>query len=65
MNLERDRAEPLLLSVREAARLLGLGRDSTYQLIREGRLRAVRIGRRLLIPRTELEDFVQREARQI
>jgi excisionase family DNA binding protein len=54
--------EPLLIGVREAARLLNLGRDSTYQLVREGRLRSVSIGRRVLIPRTELSAFVEREA---
>jgi excisionase family DNA binding protein len=57
--------EPLLVGVREAARVLGLGRDSCYALVREGRLRAVRVGRRVLIPRAELEDFVTREVRQI
>lgn len=53
--------EPLLLSIRDAARELGAGRDSTYQLVRDGRLRAVHIGRRILIPRTELVHFIARE----
>lgn len=55
-------SEPLLLGVRDAARRLGIGRDVCYQLVREGRLRAVRVGRRILIPRAELERFVEREA---
>jgi excisionase family DNA binding protein len=54
--------EPLLLSVRDASRALGLGRDATYRLVREGRLRSVRVGRRSLVPRSELESFVEREA---
>jgi excisionase family DNA binding protein len=54
--------EPLLLGVRDAARELGIGRDSAYQLIREGRLRAVHISRRVLIPRSELAAFVERES---
>jgi excisionase family DNA binding protein len=54
-------AAPLLAGVRDAARELGIGRDTAYQLVRDGRLRAVRVGRRLLIPRTELEAFVERE----
>jgi len=54
--------ETLLVSVREAARELGLGRDSTYSLVRVGRLRSVRVGRRVLVPRAELEAFVVREA---
>ncbi len=54
--------EPLLIGVREAARALGLGRDSAYRLVRERRLRSVRVGRRVLIPRSECEAFVRREA---
>lgn len=54
--------EALLVSVRDAASRLGLGRDSTYQLVREGRLRHVRIGRRVLVPVTELAAFVARES---
>lgn len=55
--------ESLLVGVRDAAHELGVGRDTAYQLVREGRLRAVRVGRRrLLIPRTELAAFVEREA---
>jgi len=54
-------AEPLLVGVREAARELGIGRDAAYALVREGRLRHVSLGRRVLIPRSELEAFVARE----
>lgn len=53
---------PLLLSVRDAARQLGIGRDTCYELVRCGRLRSVAIGRRRLIPFRELEAFAEREA---
>ena len=56
-------AETMLLTVREAARLLGIGRDSVYALIREGRLRAVHIGRRIRVPRTALERWIESETR--
>lgn len=54
-------SEPLLIGVHDAARRLGCGRDSAYELIRTGRLRALKIGRRILVPRSELDAFVQRE----
>lgn len=57
-------SSPLLVTVREASRELGLGRDVTYQLVRDGRLRSVRLNRRILIPRAELAAFVHREASQ-
>jgi excisionase family DNA binding protein len=53
--------DSLLLGVRDAARELGLGRDMTYQLVREGRIRSVRVGRRVLGPRGELAAFCERE----
>jgi excisionase family DNA binding protein len=56
--------EPLLISVREAAQRLGLGRDATYALVREGRLRTLAVGRRRLVPVRELEAFVEREAQE-
>jgi excisionase family DNA binding protein len=57
--------EPLLISVRQAAAELPCGRDTMYELIRQGRIRSVRIGRRLLVPRTELEAFVERETSEL
>ena len=54
--------EPLLMGVREAARSLGIGRDSAYALVREGRLPAIRIGRRILVPKAALERWVDEES---
>jgi excisionase family DNA binding protein len=49
---------PLLLTVDEAARLLAIGRTSVYQLIWDGDLTPVRIGRCVRISVAELERFV-------
>lgn len=57
-----SRTQRLTLDVSEAAALLGLGRNTTYTLVRSGRLRSVRVGRRLVIPRSELDAFLEREA---
>ena len=40
---------PVLCSIAEAAKALGISRVKSYQLIREGRLETVRIGRRRLV----------------
>ncbi|WP_289008524.1 helix-turn-helix domain-containing protein [uncultured Thermomonospora sp.] len=50
--------EPLLYTVPAAARLLGLGRSKTYELIRSGRIRSVRIDGCRRIPRAALEEFI-------
>ena len=51
-------AEPLTYSVEEAAKVLGVGRGSTYELIHTGQLRHIQIGRRMLISRAVLREFL-------
>ena len=51
-------AERLAYSVDEAARLTGLSRDLLYDQMRRGNLRYVKIGRRRLITRRHLEQFL-------
>ena len=51
---------PLLVSVEDAAGLLGIGRTTLYELIRRGDVRPIRIGRCVRIPQRELEAFVER-----
>lgn len=52
----------LLFSVAEAAKLLGISRNLAYDLVREGRLPHIRLGRRVLVPRFALEQWVAMEA---
>lgn len=49
----------LLLTVEEAAELLRLGRTRTYQLVMSGRIPSVTIGRRRLVLRAGLEEYVR------
>ena len=48
-----------LLSRRDAAKLLGVTDRHVDRLIRQEGLPAVRLGRRVLIPRDELEQWLQ------
>lgn len=52
---------PLAVSPRRAAEYLGVGHDAIYQLLNQGRLRSVKLGRRRLIPLNELERFLSDE----
>jgi excisionase family DNA binding protein len=45
------------LKVREVVAILRCGKNQAYELIRDGRLRSVRIGRAIRVPREALEDF--------
>lgn len=51
----------LVFTLDEAARALTLSRSSVFKLVKSGRLRAVRVGSRALIPRKELERFLNGE----
>lgn len=50
--------QPLLLTVREAAALLRISRNSTYELIARNELPSVRLGRTIRVPRHALEAWL-------
>lgn len=50
----------LTLSVPETATLLGISRAHAYELVARRELPAVRLGRRLLIPRQAIQDLLKR-----
>ena len=50
---------PLALTVLEAGQVLRVGRSVTYELVRSGQLRSVRIGRSIRIPRNALVEYLQ------
>ena len=54
---------PIVLDVPAAGRLLGLGKNATYQAIAPGQLPSLRIGRRVLVPRDRLRALLEGEAR--
>ncbi len=54
--------DALLLTVAEAAKLLRISRNLAYELVAQGRLPCVRLGRRVLIHRAGLEVWLAREA---
>ena len=58
-DLEESKPGPaLLLTMMETASLLRLGRTQTYELVMGGRIPSVTIGRRRLVVRSGLEEFV-------
>lgn len=52
------------LSITEACRALAIGRTTLYSLINAGAIRAVRIGRRCVVPADEPERFIAELKRQ-
>ena len=52
--LQKDSNESLVLTVGETARLLRLSKTTVYDQIRQGSVPSIRLGKRILIPRTAL-----------
>jgi excisionase family DNA binding protein len=53
-----DSVTPLALTVEEAGQLLGISRTLAYGLVARGELPAVRLGRRIVVPRKALEELL-------
>jgi len=50
--------EPLTMSIREAAKILGVSRSSAYTAVHTGQIPSIRFGSRILIPRVALEKML-------
>ena len=55
--MEMERKERVLITTTEAASRLSIGRSKLYQLIGEGKLRTVRIGRAVRVPVVEVDRY--------
>ena len=51
---------PMTLRVEDLMPLLGIGRNTAYELLRSGQIRSVRIGRQIRIPRDALLEFLRK-----
>jgi excisionase family DNA binding protein len=56
--IDSKSAERLVMTVPEAAELLGISRESAYKAARAGQLPTVTLGRRLLVPVARLNAFL-------
>lgn len=52
----------LTLTVEEAAATLGLSRASAYEAVRRGQIPHIRIGSRILVPRSQLEKMLDADS---
>ncbi len=53
---------PLTLRVEDLMPILGIGRNTAYELIRCGQIKSIRIGRKIRIPKTEVLAFLNRNS---
>lgn len=57
--MDKSTEEPLVYSVEQARELLNISRGLMYEAIRSGQIPSLRIGRRILIPRSGLECLIE------
>jgi excisionase family DNA binding protein len=51
------------LKIEEAAKILGISRNTAYDAVKTGQLPTVKIGRRFLVPKAALERLLDSAAR--
>jgi excisionase family DNA binding protein len=56
--------KPLTLTVDETAALLGISRGLAYEGVRRGEIPSVKVGKRIVVPRTRLEAWLAGERRE-
>jgi excisionase family DNA binding protein len=54
-----NQTERMTLTIPEAAKALGIGRNAGYEAARRGEIPKIMIGKRLLVPRAALERMLQ------
>lgn len=55
-------ADRLTMTVQEAADALGISRNTAYELVHQGQIPSVRLGRRLLVPTKALHAWLEGQA---
>lgn len=48
---------PLTLRVEELMPILGIGRNTAYELVRCGKIRSIKVGKQIRIPKQALLEF--------
>lgn len=56
-------SEPLVVSVNEGCRLAGIGRTKFYELINDGKVKTVTIGRRRLVLIASIREMLEAQGR--
>ncbi len=49
---------PLVLKVEDLMPILGIGRNTAYELVRCGQIRSIRVGRKIRVPRDAVAEFI-------
>lgn len=59
MNPNNYNSLPAILTVEEVASILRIGRNAAYNLVNNGGIRSIHIGRTIRIPRSALQQLLE------
>ena len=54
---------PLALRVEDLMPILGIGRNTAYELVRSGQIRSIRVGRKIRVPKNAVAAFLNENPR--
>lgn len=63
--MESTSTEPFAVSIPEAARLIGCGRSTLYQLLKTKEIPLMKLGKRSLVPVAALRKFVEVKSTEV
>ena len=49
---------PMVLRVEDLMPILGIGRNTAYELVRSGQIRSIKIGRKIRVPKDAVAAFL-------
>ena len=49
---------PLALRVEDLMPILGIGRNTAYELVRSGQIRSIKVGKQIRIPKDALREYL-------
>ncbi|MBQ1353987.1 MAG: helix-turn-helix domain-containing protein [Ruminococcus sp.] len=59
MNYTTYEQLPLVLSIEQLMKVLSIGRNSAYDLVRCGQIQSIRVGNKIRIPKEAVVSFIQ------
>ncbi len=62
--MKKRNALPLANTINDSCIRLGIGRTLMYDLLKQGKLRSIKLGSRTLIPETELQRLIAEQLEQ-
>jgi len=57
--------EKMTYNAKEAAKVLGIGTSKVYDLLHEGKIPHVKLGRTFIIPKQGLENWLQEQSKVV